>query len=73
DLNKKNLIYIPVGVAFDFIAGTKKQAPKWMQNFGLEWLFRLMNEPFRLWKRYIVYGPIFIGLIISQKQGFLKG
>jgi N-acetylglucosaminyldiphosphoundecaprenol N-acetyl-beta-D-mannosaminyltransferase len=42
-----------VGAAFDFISGEKKQAPFWMQNAGLEWLFRLACEPRRLWKRYL--------------------
>lgn len=41
-----------VGAAFDFLAGTKKRAPRWMQRLGVEWLFRLVTEPRRLWKRY---------------------
>ena len=60
---KENKIIIPVGAAFDFISGEKKQAPKWMGDWGLEWLFRLINEP-RLWKRYLVEGTIFTFLII---------
>lgn len=63
----KNIVIIPVGAAFDFISGNKSQAPKWVQNSGLEWLFRLLNEPKRLWKRYLIYGPIFILLIFKQK------
>lgn len=53
-------VMIGVGAAFDFLAGTIPQAPKWMQNFGLEWLFRLIKEPGRLWKRYLYYNPRFI-------------
>lgn len=56
---KKNKVIIPVGAAFDFISGVKKQAPKWMGDWGLEWLFRLINEP-RLWKRYMIDGLIFM-------------
>jgi len=55
-------IIIPVGAAFDFISRVKKQAPKWMGNFGLEWLFRLLNEP-KLWIRYLIYGFLFLILI----------
>ncbi|MCO5090971.1 WecB/TagA/CpsF family glycosyltransferase [Bosea sp. (in: a-proteobacteria)] len=45
-------VMIGVGAAFDFLAGTKRQAPLWMQRNGLEWLFRLLSEPRRLWRRY---------------------
>jgi N-acetylglucosaminyldiphosphoundecaprenol N-acetyl-beta-D-mannosaminyltransferase len=48
-----------VGAAFDFIAGTVKQSPAWMQENGLEWLFRLIQEPRRLWQRYLILGPQF--------------
>jgi len=51
-----------VGAAFDFHAGTKPQAPAWMQRRGLEWLFRLVSEPRRLWKRYLVTNSIFLWL-----------
>lgn len=63
----KPIIIVPVGAVFDFISGNKKQAPKWMQETGLEWLFRLIQEPRRLWKRYLIYGPLFIYLIFIQK------
>jgi N-acetylglucosaminyldiphosphoundecaprenol N-acetyl-beta-D-mannosaminyltransferase len=56
-----------VGAAFDFHAGTVKQAPAWMQNNGLEWLFRLIQEPKRLWKRYFYTNSYFIYLFIKQK------
>ena len=58
--DKIKAVMIGVGAAFDFIAGVKPQAPKWMQNIGLEWLFRLMIEPRRLWKRYLYNNPRFI-------------
>ena len=58
---------IGVGAAFDFHAGLKKQAPKWMQRNGLEWLFRLLTEPRRLWRRYLFNNPRFIyGLVLQR-------
>ncbi|WP_139007354.1 WecB/TagA/CpsF family glycosyltransferase [Arthrobacter crystallopoietes] len=48
---------IAIGAAFDFSAGTKREAPQWMAHVGLEWLYRLLSEPRRLWKRY-VFGNI---------------
>lgn len=52
-------VMIGVGAAFDFLAGTKRQAPKWMQRHALEWLFRLSSEPRRLWRRYATIVPGF--------------
>jgi N-acetylglucosaminyldiphosphoundecaprenol N-acetyl-beta-D-mannosaminyltransferase len=51
---------VGVGAAFDFIAGAKSQAPRWMQRTGLEWLFRLLAEPGRLWRRYLIGNPRFL-------------
>ena len=51
---------VGVGAAFDFLAGTKPQAPGWMQSGGLEWLFRLAHEPRRLARRYLVGNSRFI-------------
>jgi N-acetylglucosaminyldiphosphoundecaprenol N-acetyl-beta-D-mannosaminyltransferase len=59
---------ICVGAAFDFISGTKKQAPKWMGDLGLECLFRLVNEPIKLFKRYLLYGSIFILLVFIKQK-----
>ena len=53
-------VMIGVGAAFDFLAGTKRQAPPWMQRNGLEWLFRLVSEPRRLWRRYGKIVPQFM-------------
>ena len=58
-----------VGAAFDFHAGTLRQAPDWMQARGLEWLFRLLMEPRRLWRRYAKYIPIFAMLVTRQYVG----
>jgi N-acetylglucosaminyldiphosphoundecaprenol N-acetyl-beta-D-mannosaminyltransferase len=57
-------VLIGVGAAFDFHAGTKRQAPRWMQRSGLEWLFRLLSEPRRLYRRYLVNIPLF-GLYVT--------
>ena len=53
-------IMVGVGAAFDFIAGTKPQAPRWMRESGLEWFYRLITEPKRLWRRYLVNNSLFI-------------
>lgn len=55
-----------VGAAFDFHAGALRQAPTWMQASGLEWLFRLLMEPRRLWRRYAKYIPVFIYLLTRE-------
>jgi N-acetylglucosaminyldiphosphoundecaprenol N-acetyl-beta-D-mannosaminyltransferase len=59
-------IMIGVGVAFDFHAGAVRQAPKFMQDRGMEWLFRLFVEPKRLWKRYLYNNPRFVYHIVRQ-------
>jgi N-acetylglucosaminyldiphosphoundecaprenol N-acetyl-beta-D-mannosaminyltransferase len=53
-------VLIGVGAAFDFHAGLIPQAPGWMQRLGLEWAFRLAQEPSRLWRRYLRYNPRFV-------------
>jgi N-acetylglucosaminyldiphosphoundecaprenol N-acetyl-beta-D-mannosaminyltransferase len=58
-------VMVGVGAAFDFLSGRKKQAPRWMQRAGLEWLFRLGSEPRRLWRRYLRY-PQFALLVLAQ-------
>ena len=67
------LVQVCVGAAFDFHAGVKKMAPSWMQRFGLEWLFRLSQEPGRLWKRYAVTNTVFLWKLMrawaSHKRG----
>jgi N-acetylglucosaminyldiphosphoundecaprenol N-acetyl-beta-D-mannosaminyltransferase len=59
-------VIIGVGAAFDFLAGTKRQTPVWMQRNGLEWLFRLCSEPRRLWRRYVYIVPTFAVLAAGQ-------
>jgi N-acetylglucosaminyldiphosphoundecaprenol N-acetyl-beta-D-mannosaminyltransferase len=60
------LVQLGVGAAFDFVAGTKRQAPAFMQRAGLEWLFRLATEPRRLWRRYLRHNPWFGALLGAQ-------
>jgi N-acetylglucosaminyldiphosphoundecaprenol N-acetyl-beta-D-mannosaminyltransferase len=59
-------VLVGVGAAFDFHAGNKREAPIWMQRNGLEWLFRLWQEPRRLWRRYLLLNPRFIALLGYQ-------
>jgi N-acetylglucosaminyldiphosphoundecaprenol N-acetyl-beta-D-mannosaminyltransferase len=62
-------VLIGVGAAFDFHAGLKRQAPRWMQRSGLEWLFRLVAEPRRLWRRYLVNNPAFVWRLLVEAVG----
>jgi N-acetylglucosaminyldiphosphoundecaprenol N-acetyl-beta-D-mannosaminyltransferase len=58
-------VLVGIGAAFDFHAGLVPQAPAWVQNVGMEWAFRLVHEPRRLWRRYARYNPRFV-------YGFLR-
>lgn len=67
--NVKNLcanVLMGVGAAFDFIAGTKPQAPIWMRSSGMEWLYRLLCEPRRLWHRYTVMNMQFVWIVVKH-------
>ena len=59
-------VLVGVGAAFDFHAGLVPQAPPWMQGAGLEWAYRLVHEPRRLWRRYLRYNPRFVGAFARQ-------
>jgi len=67
-----NMPLIAVGAAFAFHAGMLEQAPPWMQNAGLEWLFRLTREPSRLWRRYLYLNPAYVSLLVLQKLGLYR-
>jgi N-acetylglucosaminyldiphosphoundecaprenol N-acetyl-beta-D-mannosaminyltransferase len=67
---KINAVMLGVGAAFDFHAGVKSQAPAWMQKIGLEWFYRLVTEPRRLWRRYFYHNPRFIFFAILELFGF---
>ncbi len=57
---------IAVGAAYDFHAGNLAKSPEWLSNLGLEWVFRMMKEPRRLWKRYVFLNPLFMWLFFLQ-------
>ncbi|MBR1620514.1 MAG: WecB/TagA/CpsF family glycosyltransferase [Prevotella sp.] len=56
-----------IGAVFDFFAGTAQRAPIWWQKHSLEWLYRLLKEPRRMWKRYLIGNPLFVYNIIKEK------
>ena len=58
-----------IGAVFDFYAGTKERAPVWVRRLGLEWLHRLVTEPKRVWRRYIINNPRFVWLVLKAKIG----
>lgn len=60
------VVTVAVGAAFDFVAGSKRQAPRWVQRNGLEWAFRLGCEPRRLWRRYLFGNARFLGGVARQ-------
>jgi N-acetylglucosaminyldiphosphoundecaprenol N-acetyl-beta-D-mannosaminyltransferase len=66
-------IFLAIGATIDFEAGNIKRAPKWISELGLEWLYRLLSEPKRLWKRYLVHGPSFFWLVLKQKLNLYAG
>ncbi len=70
--NKLGAIMLGVGASFDFYAGNVKESPEWMGKLGLEWLYRLTQEPRRLWKRYIILNPRFLWLAMLQLSGLKK-
>jgi N-acetylglucosaminyldiphosphoundecaprenol N-acetyl-beta-D-mannosaminyltransferase len=67
--DRLNAVMLAVGAAFDFLANTKPQAPRWVMRSGLEWVFRLISEPRRLSGRYMKHNPRFIALLLLQWIG----
>jgi N-acetylglucosaminyldiphosphoundecaprenol N-acetyl-beta-D-mannosaminyltransferase len=70
--DKLDCVMIGVGAAFDFVSGAKSQAPGWMQGVGLEWFYRLVTEPGRLWRRYLYHNPRFVALAVADLLGFFR-
>jgi N-acetylglucosaminyldiphosphoundecaprenol N-acetyl-beta-D-mannosaminyltransferase len=60
-------VLVGVGAAFDMLSGRRKQAPRLIREHGLEWFFRLLQEPRRLWRRYLVYGSQFIAYLLLER------
>jgi len=65
-------VMLGVGAAFNIHAGVHSQAPAWMQKVGLEWLYRFIQEPHRLWRRYLVQNPRFVLLAMAELLGILR-
>jgi N-acetylglucosaminyldiphosphoundecaprenol N-acetyl-beta-D-mannosaminyltransferase len=63
----KGSFIMGVGGSFDVVSGHVKRAPKWMQNFGLEWFFRTLQEPRRMWKRYLFGNSTFVYMVMKEK------
>ena len=61
-----------VGGTFDVIAGYTKRAPGWIQNIGLEWFYRLIQEPKRMWRRYLVGNTKFLWIIFKERLKYKK-
>ncbi len=68
----QHVVMLGVGAAFDFHAGVKRRAPQWMHPLGLEWVYRLLQEPRRLWKRYLPTVPVYFLLLALQMTGIRK-
>ncbi len=64
--DKVSAVMLGVGASFDFYAGEVKESPEWLGRLGLEWLFRLTQEPKRLWRRYLLLNPRFVWLATRQ-------
>lgn len=65
-------VVMPVGALFDYLSGNVRRAPAWVTNHGLEWLGRMLIEPHRLWKRYVIGNPLFYYRVLKQKLGLLS-
>lgn len=65
-------LMIGVGAAFDYHTGRLRDSPRWMKQLGLQWLHRLLQEPKRLWKRYLVNNPLFLSQAILQLTGLRR-
>lgn len=61
-----------IGASILFVTGGEQRAPQWVQKLNMEWLYRLLQNPKRLWRRYLVEDPVIFGLILRQRMGWLK-
>lgn len=66
-------LLVGVGAAFDFVSGVKAQAPVWIRSAGLEWIYRIYQEPVRLWKRYVSSGVTFLCLLFREMARAIMG
>jgi len=65
-------VMIGIGAGFDYLAGNTQHAPEWMKRYALEWLYRLIQEPRRLWKRYLVTNTLFVILVVLELLGIKR-
>jgi N-acetylglucosaminyldiphosphoundecaprenol N-acetyl-beta-D-mannosaminyltransferase len=65
-------LMVGVGAAFDLLSGRVRQAPRWIQRAGIEWLYRLIQEPRRLWSRYLKNNPLFVARVLLQQLGLRR-
>jgi N-acetylglucosaminyldiphosphoundecaprenol N-acetyl-beta-D-mannosaminyltransferase len=65
-------VILPAGSMIDFVAGSKRAAPEWIARLGMEWFYRLLQEPARLWKRYVIGNPLFVMRTIVARLGGRK-
>jgi N-acetylglucosaminyldiphosphoundecaprenol N-acetyl-beta-D-mannosaminyltransferase len=65
-------VMIGIGAAFDLISGKVRQSPRWIQRSGFEWLYRLVQEPRRLWRRYLKNNPLFVWRLFLQLSGLRR-
>ena len=65
-------VIMPAGSMIDYVAGEKRTTPAWMADHGMEWLFRLVQDPKRLWKRYLIGNPLFLMRIVRTRLGMQK-
>jgi N-acetylglucosaminyldiphosphoundecaprenol N-acetyl-beta-D-mannosaminyltransferase len=65
-------VFLPLGACLDFYTGTTTRGPRWATDAGLEWLTRLLTEPQRLWRRYLLGNPLFLARVVRQRLGFLR-
>lgn len=68
DLGRQNGVALCVGASIDFLTGSRSRAPRWMQNSGLEWAYRLGSEPGRLWRRYLLEGPRIFSIFLAARD-----
>jgi N-acetylglucosaminyldiphosphoundecaprenol N-acetyl-beta-D-mannosaminyltransferase len=60
-------VFLPLGACLDFYTGNVYRGPRWMTNYGLEWLTRLVTEPGRLWERYVIGNPLFFYRVLQER------
>ncbi len=65
-------VVIAVGAAFDYHAGLLREPPDWVQRSGLQWLYRLVQQPRRLWRRYVLLNPAFLGVVAAERVGLWR-